>query len=196
MTKPTPVRARCQGTTEAGQPCQNPPTSTTDRRYCQAHVLQAPKRGGGSPLGRVLSINSAHRSLIRRARTTWESDQRTPGQLARMYGGKAMWWGKIVTRGDSTPKFLHTKGVARLVRYLDATPVSNEEIPRQVEEEQQPQSRLSDLHEAWKKSKEPPVVEQQPDPEIIGQVDRLQQRLVALEAVVFDILESMTEEAS
>lgn len=238
-TAQTPARARCQGTTAAGQPCQNSPSGTD--AFCEAHRRQALGIKPSSAERRVISTNSSHRTMINKARVKWLENCESPSLLARRFGGNSGWWGKIVTRADVTPKFLHSQGIARLSRYLDGRPTPQEhpnsealerggppimgpvsEHERTFQEAAQARrdaevaernriwpdgvivpkpelprfgTTLDELHEEWRKSQEV-VSDAEELSALQANVHDLSVRLVKLESMVAEILQTLTEGAS
>jgi hypothetical protein len=190
-------RIVCTATTKAGNPCQNT-ADGADGVHCTAHQRR------GCPPGRVIRPNSSHRTLVKRARKQWSDrlglggEAEGPAELARVYGGYANWWSRIITTQRDTPKFLHGAGVARLVRYL-ASPVTSPivdvaHVPEFVPESTTPEPTLEEAHEEWRKSQEAEEDEVQFSA-LQANVHDLSARLLNLESMVAEILQTLTKGA-
>ena len=179
-------RIVCTATTDAGNSCQNT-ANGADGVRCTSHQRR------GCPPGRVIRPNSAHRTLLRKARTRWR-ERRGQGivegasQLSREYGGGANWWSRVICLERDTPKFLHGPGVQRLVRYLDATVTA--EDPHVPEPASGP--TLEEVHEEWRKSQEV-VSDAEKFSALQANVHDNSARLVKLESMVAEVLQTLTK---
>jgi hypothetical protein len=151
--------------------------------HCTGHQ----RRTAGNQPGRVIRPNSSHRTLINRARQKFDSAPQAPSELEALYGGGKNWWGKVISRQIETPKFLHAPGVARLVRYLDDHQGAH--VPAPASE-----PTLEEAHEQWRKSQEV-VSDKEHFSALQANVHDLSARLVKLESMVAEVLQTLTKGA-
>lgn len=164
--------------------------------HCTGHQR---KTHGNQP-GRVIRPNSSHRTLVRKARTQWtERIGRTgeaegASELARTYGGYPNWWSRVICLQRDMPKFLHGAGVERLVRYLDSpAPEVRAHVP-ELASEPTLEPTLEEAHEEWRKSQEV-VSDAEQFSALQANVHDLSARLVKLESMVAEVLQTLTKGA-